>query len=49
MSSLEENMEDMKSLLQQILSAQKERNQKPTQLSCDKEAEELKGSSVKWV
>ena len=48
-SKVEENMGDMKSLLQQILSAQKESNSKPTQPSCNKEAEGPKGSSARGV
>ena len=48
-SKVEENMGDMKSLLQQILSAQKESNSQSTQLSCNITAEDPKGSSAEGV
>ena len=48
-SKVEENMGDMKNMLQQILSAQTNRTEKPTQASCNKKAGESKGSSARGV
>ena len=45
-SKVEESMGDMKSMLQQILSAQTNRTEKPTQASCSQKAGEPKGSSA---
>ena len=45
-SKVEESMGEMKSMLQQILSAQTNRTEKPTQASCSQKAGEPKGSSA---
>ena len=48
-SKVEESMGDMKSMLQQILSAQTNRAEKPTQASCSKKAGDSKESPAKGV